>query len=165
MLQYIFFAASWFFTLSPQEQSNAMGKVTERVAIRFAKKHGLTTGENLWLHYSKHSCLGTSDFLYGQQAYTKQEALELMQLFINDFSTAIYQHRNTYPEVCNLSILTERISVKMSFWDKEWNRQLPPYVAEVRVRNGNMYIFYADPVTQKITTADEVPYQLPNFTN
>jgi hypothetical protein len=46
----------------------------------------------------------------------------------------------------------------MSFWDKEWDRMMPPYIAEVRAHHGKIYYYQADPKTQQIQLIHEEPY-------
>lgn len=54
-------------------------------------------------------------------------------------------HDNTCPDLKN-----EYIAFRLAFWDKDNNRPLYPYVAQVRLADGKLYYHYADPVTQAL---------------
>lgn len=44
----------------------------------------------------------------------------------------------------------EQIGFKITFWDENVNRQQAPYLAQVRLVDGNFKYYYADPITQAL---------------
>jgi len=48
------------------------------------------------------------------------------------------------------TISKERIGIRMDFWDKEVNRPLYPYLAQIVLKDGIFYYYYADPNTQAL---------------
>lgn len=44
----------------------------------------------------------------------------------------------------------EDMGYKIAFWDENVDRPLSPYLAEIRLRNGELYYYYADPQTQAL---------------
>lgn len=44
----------------------------------------------------------------------------------------------------------EHVAFRLAFWDKDTNRPLYPYLAQIRLADGNLYYHYADPETQAL---------------
>ena len=44
----------------------------------------------------------------------------------------------------------ERIGIKLSYWDEQWDRHLHPYLSQTIVKDGKIYYYYADPDTQAL---------------
>lgn len=44
----------------------------------------------------------------------------------------------------------EYVGFSITFWDQDTNRPLDPYLAQIRLVDGNLYYYYADPKTQKL---------------
>lgn len=41
-------------------------------------------------------------------------------------------------------------AIKIAYWDEEMNRPLLPYIADVRLQEGNITYYTADPITQAL---------------
>ena len=63
---------------------------------------------------------------------------------------ADYLHK-TYPRTSVREIVPENIGIKISFWDKNVNRYPKPYLSQIKVADGKVYYYYADPVTHDLT--------------
>lgn len=48
------------------------------------------------------------------------------------------------------SLTLDCIGYKIAFWDENVDRPLRPYLAEIRLRDGELYYYYADPETQAL---------------
>ena len=57
--------------------------------------------------------------------------------------------------------LPERIGIKLAFWDAKNDRYLNPALAQVRVADGKVFYYYADPKTQALT--DPVVQTIPEL--
>lgn len=48
-------------------------------------------------------------------------------------------------------IIPEMIGFKINFWDKNVNRYKPPYIAQIKLSDGILSYYFADPLTQELS--------------
>jgi hypothetical protein len=84
-------------------------------------------------------------------------------LFAQYCKKAAYMHKSA-------ELKDEYVGFRLAFWDENTNRPLYPFIAQIRLADGNLYYHYADPKTQALQepiveslTSLELPnYQLTN---
>ena len=66
----------------------------------------------------------------------------------------VRESRDSYTRELSL----KNVGYRLTFWDKEVNRPLPPYVAEVLFVAGTFYYYEADPKTQALRLIHKESY-------
>src|ERR1700722_2079319 len=55
-----------------------------------------------------------------------------------------------YAKMTKSELTNEKMAFRLAFWDQNVNRPLYPYLAQIRLADGNIYYHYADPMTQAL---------------
>lgn len=78
----------------------------------------------------------------------------------NDKRTLVYfeKTKRTIREHLREKLSVGLVGVKIAYWDKDENRPLPPYVAEVVFYDNTFYYYQADPETQALKLILVEPY-------
>jgi hypothetical protein len=136
-----------------------MSKLTEKFAISFSKQHSL-----------KYLGIGTADYFdcdYQSDiwaiSFASHERLNLDQAreLVKNLTQEIWHHykinkeyathqKDVYARKSTKSpdIIPSLVGFKISFWDENIDRILPPHIAEIKTYEGHVYYYFADPETQ-----------------
>lgn len=84
------------------------------------------------------------------QKMTIEEVRPLLAAISCQLLNCIYtdSHFSSYYQIRHRELNEELIAFRLAFWDEHVNRPLFPYLAQVRLADGNVYYHYADPKTQ-----------------
>lgn len=142
------------YETKPMYQLDKLGK-------EFAKKHQMK-----FLNCSGRSYLTGSDEclwslnLISRENMTIEEArpivklltTKLLEKMYNDPLFKNFQVRSleTNKEPKYEALTDHSMGFRLSFWDKEMNRPLYPYLAQIRLAEGKLFYHYADPKTQAL---------------
>jgi hypothetical protein len=90
---------------------------------------------------------------------TLEEARPIILNIINDIYASLNERliyskyldtlKKTWPSIDN-RILIENVGIKLAFWDENVNRPKNPYLAQIKVSDGKIRYYYADPATQAL---------------
>lgn len=95
--------------------------------------------------------------LVSRQQLTLEEAREVAKDLTHSFLCKVY-HDPLFAQDCQESfrakgdkeLREEYVGFRLAFWDQNMDRPLFPYVAQVRLADGCLFIHYADPQTQAL---------------
>ena len=135
-------------------------ETVEAFGLRVARIHGhkyLLQGTSSMVDQDR-SCWPIS--LSDERKVTIEDAREMIVNIFNDYwkeisTNPIFQNykdkmNRLYPNDYPYEVVTADIGIKLSFWDKDVNRPLRPFVAQVKVAEDKVYYYYADPETQAL---------------
>jgi hypothetical protein len=90
---------------------------------------------------------------------TLEEARPIILNIINDIYASMNEKliyskyldalKKTWPSI-DTRILIENVGIKLAFWDENVNRPKNPYLAQIKVSDGKIRYYYADPATQAL---------------
>jgi hypothetical protein len=139
--------------LSPKQKS---AQITQKFALEFQKEHQFDDAMQSYTKLGRRVLPCHSALFIGHQQLRLQEVQQVAQKCVRGLRERLLV--NTEDIDCFGENLIWALSVRMSFWDKEWDRMMPPYIAEVRAHHGKIYYYQADPKTQQIQLIHEEPY-------
>jgi hypothetical protein len=95
--------------------------------------------------------------LTSSQKFTLEQARKLAADLTYRLLCKIYEDPS-FANYCKISatkwrseeLKEEYVGFRLAFWDENVDRPLYPYVAQVRLADGNLYFYYADPQTQAL---------------
>ena len=94
-------------------------------------------------------------------------AFQLLHMVHHDPSFANYCKVSASPH-SSTEIKDEYVGFQLTFWDQDTNRPLNPYIAQIRLADGNLYYHYADQYTQALQSPiveSLASLSLPNYQN
>lgn len=155
-----------FIHYGPTYCRNAEAAI-DTIAISIAKENDLT-----YIGDGMGSSIGATNSTWAAfytclKKLTIDEACELAGKAQTALANKIYEQPffETYYQETNKSmsyrtpehVNDHSAATKIAFWDENVDRPLSPYLAEIRVINGQLLCYYADPKTQAL----EVPITRP----
>lgn len=153
-------------TLKPELK---MQEFINNFCIRFCEKNNLMV-----------ACVGDPSYqrnnpyysfsLYGTTPLELPAAKQLVQSLLSEYFPLLqtapeikefqkwsreYDHSMKGPDFPDLA----EVAIKITFWDKDMNPQLPPNIAQILLLNQKLSYYQADPVTHELTKVCEEPYK------
>jgi hypothetical protein len=154
----VFFLVTASNVFCSYETDQVKNKLSEKLAILLSKKNSL-----------KYLGIGTGDYfdidkteIWGIN-FASQERLNLDQgrELVKNLTQEIWDYFNVKREYAihradeysnkfsdSPYIIPSLVGFKISFWDESIDRILPPHIAEIKVYEGHVYYYFADPETQ-----------------
>lgn len=109
--------------------------------------------------------------LVSHQTLTIEEARKLAaelsyQLLYKTYHDPLFTNYFKMDRNPNVSEMkNEYVGFRLTFWDQNTNRPLDPFVAQIRLKDGNLYYHYADPKTQVLQEPVVEPLTFLEFPN
>ncbi len=160
--RYLVIASLGFFTFIQADISYHTNpeKSLKKEGARIAKKYDLKVIGNGFADNIAGSKDGTWALSFtSDQPLTLEEARPIVadisyKLFHSFYHDPVYVKYYSCVQK-NLSFLNktmndDEIGFRLAFWDKDVNRPLYPYLAQVRLADSKIYYHYADPETQAL---------------
>lgn len=106
--------------------------------------------------------------LISKEKITIEQLRPFVDYFITNLMDCIYENpifANYYTENVKTfkndtsSLGLQSLAFRIDFWDENVDRQLYPYVAEVRLADGMVYYYYANKITGALEEAVTEPFQ------
>lgn len=131
------------------------GNITQKFAIEFKTKNRFIDGYNCRTFITPKITASKSCLFIGQQSLTIDEARPLIQNCLK----GLFEKLKPNQEDVECQDLIKYVTVRMNFWDQDWNRRKPPYIAEIHAGRGTIKYFQSNPETQELILLLEEPYQ------
>ena len=135
------------------------------LAGRLAEQHQMTLlNSSVGDMVGSHKCNFAVSFMIRERPMTADEARplvqELAQAFVNKVLTDPVFVRYNENEILSKGRppAASDVGFKISFWDKNMDRPLHPYLAQVRFVEEQLLFYYADPKTQALQSPVVEPY-------
>ncbi len=141
-------------------------QLTATFANNFAKSHQLN-------HYHTGSCtpgmahsccsfglMGNQQMNLSELKILTHECVKTYIAFISaqPATNQFYFQKKEWQKSLPLGFQPDYVGIRIGFWTKDMNRQMPPYIAEMRFFNKTYHYYQADPETQKLILVNEEPY-------
>jgi hypothetical protein len=93
----------------------------------------------------------------------RQLATAIAQKLLNKVFTDPLFTQYCQKERCPLK--SEYVAFRLAFWDKNTDRPQHPYLAQIRLADGNFFYHYADPITQALQPPIAEPLEIHGLGN
>lgn len=119
----------------------------------FAKKHQLELINKTGCGAGLHSIWGVS--VASEQNMTLDEGRKLASELAYNLLYKMY-HEPSFTKYCTEwhkkcpNPINDNMTFRIAYWDKNVNRPLYPYLAQIRMEEGKLFFHYADPKTQAL---------------
>ena len=148
-----------FIHYGPSYSTNA-GRAIDTLGIGIAKENGLTyIGDGMGSSIEANKSTWAA-FYTCLKKLTLEEACELAGKAQTSLANSIYEKpvfetyyleiHKSMPYMKEEHVNDYSAATKIAFWDENVDRPLHPYLAEIRVIEGQFLCYYADPKTQAL---------------
>jgi len=99
----------------------------------------------------------------GRQLATAIAQKLLNKVFTDPLFSIYCQKENSFRK--DTILRKEYVAFRLAFWDKNTDRPQHPYLAQIRLADGNLFYHYADPTTQALQPPITEPLDIPGCWN